>query len=110
MNYYLVRGTFDPKIVGVKDGAGQARLVRNEFTESYTYDYFQKYVDGGGEPYWTIYDSFPDRQLNLGLIELRTKAKRTDFISFHPNANANGEFLLSSKAADVLRKANLPKH
>lgn len=110
MDYYLVRGTSDPKIIGIKDGINQARLVRNEFTDSYTYDYFQKYTDGGDEPYWTIYDSFPDRQLNLGLVELRKKAKRTDFVSFYPNANANGEFLFSKRAADIFRKANLPEH
>ena len=110
MDYYLVRKTSDPKVIGINDGTCQARLVRNEFTDSYTFDYFQKYTDGSGEPYWNIFDSFPDKQLNLGLIEMRVKAKITDFISFYPNARANGEFLLSKKACDVINRFKLPKH
>jgi hypothetical protein len=110
MNYYLVRGTSDPKVIGIKDGTFQARLIRNELTDTFTFDYFQKYTDGGEGPYWTIFDSFPVKRLDLGLIELRKKAKTTDFISFYPNAKANGEFLLSEKASDLFRKFNLPKH
>jgi hypothetical protein len=110
MNYYLVRGTSDPKTIGIKDGTFQAGLIRNELTDTFAHDYFQKYTDGSDEPYWTIFDSFPDRRLDFGLIELRKKAKATDFISFYPNAKANGQFFLSKKACDLFRKFNLPKH
>jgi hypothetical protein len=110
MNYYLVRRASDPKITGIKDGGFPARLVKNEFADSYTYDYFQKYTDGSDLPYWEIFDSFPDKALNMSLVDLKRNAKATDFIFFYPNAKANGEYLLSKRAADIIRKFNLPKH
>jgi hypothetical protein len=110
MNYYLARGTSEPKVIGIKDGTYQARLIRNELTDTFTFDYFQRYIDGWDKPYWTLFDTFPEQNLNVELVELKGKAKRTDFISFYPNAKGNGEFLLSKRAADIFRTFNLPRH
>lgn len=110
MEYFLCRGTSESKVVGIKDGTYQARLVGSELADPFTFEYFQRYVDGWDKPYWTLFDSFPERDLNLELVELKDKAKPTDFISFYPNAKGNGAFLLSKRACDIFRKFNLPNH
>jgi hypothetical protein len=112
MNYYLVRQTSDPKVIGVRNGESQADLVRNELTNSFTFDYFEKYIHGDGDKhsYWKIFDTPPKENLDLGLIELKNKAKLTDFISFHPNALANGEFLISRRASELFKRFHLPSY
>jgi hypothetical protein len=110
MNYYLVRDTSDPKVIGLRDGTHQALLVRNELIDCFTYDYFDRYSNGDKESYWKIYDTFPDKNLDFGLVELKSKAKLTDFISFYPNAKANGQFLISKRTSELFKLFNLPLH
>lgn len=103
--YYLLRSPSDPKIIGIRDGYGQAESQRQGFKNKSHYDeiinFFNKTNANIGK--------FPSFEINLEYVKMEKKAKLTDFISFYP-VIPYGYFLVSEHVVKILSTFKLPKH
>ncbi len=101
--------SIDPKITGMKDASGQARIVRTKFSNPQHYDEYITYLVS------LVKDNFLSlgKPLNfspqLEYMELYPQAKLTDFVDFNDSLST-GRYLVSPTAQRVLSQFDLPTY
>jgi hypothetical protein len=108
-NYFIMRSSSDPKIIGVRDGGSQAKIDREKFSEKSNYDKFFDFFAKRDSTIWLKLDKVPSFDFELEYVGLRNGAKLTDFLVYYPEA-FGANFLMSEKAIHVLEQHNLPIH
>jgi hypothetical protein len=107
-NYFQIRRSSDPKVIGVRDGSSQAKIDRAGFQSKEKYDEFYNYFfNRKVNPFWEIFGRIPNFEVDLECVKLNRKAKLTDFLSYYPEI-FGGNYLVNNKIIKILNAFNLP--
>ena len=106
--FYKIRKSWEPRVIGVKDGMAQAELIKDKFQNKSNYtDYSDYFLNFDRDNYLSI-TKFPSFRINLEYLELRRDAKLTDFVWFAPGISHN--VLISKKVQELLKKFTIPPY
>lgn len=107
-NYFQIRRSSDPKVIGMKDGSSQAKIDRAGFQSKEKYDEFYNYFFNRKiNPFWEIFGRIPAFEVDLECVRLNKRAKLTDFLSYYPEI-FGGNYLINIKIIEILNCFNLP--
>ena len=101
--YSILRTSSDPKVIGVKNGVYQAKLLKKGFSNN-NYDILMEHW-GGGDNWHERRKILPPTGVYLEYVKLMKSAIRTDFITICPNVNLSD--LISKKVKDIFNEYNL---
>lgn len=111
MKYYTARRSSDPSIVGIKNGASQAQIYRDGFGDKGMYDrYIDYFFTDDQDLFWERIGQFPDFEIDIEHLKLEKGARLTDFLSYYPEIRGGGNFIISERAVEILKKFNLPNY
>jgi hypothetical protein len=105
--YYTATDSIEPKVVGVRDGSGQASVNADSFDDIEMYEKMKLFFLKPDS--YKNFESLLDFDLVFDRLFLRKKGKITDFISCATPLQG-GEFFISEKAKRVLDNFTLPPH
>ncbi len=107
-NYFQIRRSSDPKVIGMKDGSSQAKIDRAGFQSKEKYDEFYNYFFNRKiNPFWEIFGRIPAFEVDLECVRLNKRAKLTDFLSYYPEI-FGGNYLINIRIIEILNFFNLP--
>lgn len=108
MKYFILDTEVEPKIVGIKDGAGQLRTdekIDKLFNEWHSHIFLKLSTEN--KDWWKVWSKHELYAIKpLEGIIIRKEAKKTDFIGGH---NLRG-FYVNEKLKNILESFNLPNH
>lgn len=102
-DYYELIEPWEPELIGVKDGLGQATVSENGFKNK---KFYKEFIRVFANPNYFSFEDAMSVQFELECVKMRRGAILTDFISFSPMSYC----LVSNKLFTILRKYNLGKH
>jgi hypothetical protein len=105
--YYTAKNSIEAKVVGVRDGCGQASVNADCFDDIEMYEKIKLFFLKPDS--YKNFDSLLNFELVFGRVFLRKKGKVTDFISCATPLQG-GEFFVSEKAKQVMDSFTLPPH
>jgi hypothetical protein len=107
MKYYEIIYESDPKIVGVKDGAGQAGIDA-KFLSNHSWFQAIFYKNESWTPdWWKKWANITQYGRDLHEITMEKKAKHTDYIKFPRFMRG---FIVNDRLKAILEGSRLPNH
>src|SRR5687767_6854132 len=107
MIYYELAKDFEPKVVGVTDGAGQFHRDE-EFDAAHPwFDDIFLYKAKQTKEWWKYWARMPDHGAALIGLTMEKKSKHTDLVD---SAGFFHGFIVSSRLRGILEQAHLPRH
>lgn len=103
MNYYRLTESIEPKIVGVKHGAGQT-IYNNEFIHNNKW-YDDLFFGDESKDKWRSWARITQFAKPLIKIPMEKQSKHTDYIGFSIRG-----FAVNNKLREILESSHLPKN
>jgi hypothetical protein len=99
MQFYILRVSAEPSVLGVRDGVTQAKLDKSGFRDATEFARVMKIL--GSAEYWNHTKDIDKLEFDLQCVKLLSKAKLTDFLLFSPHLMMC-PFLISNVVRDFL--------
>lgn len=104
MNYYIIKRSSDPEIIGVKNGFKQAEIKEDGFQNKCEFERLKDNL--GSNHYWEVKDGVPSMNFDIEYVEMLKGAKITDFLQFGP-VMMNCPFFVSDRVMKLMNDGNL---
>jgi hypothetical protein len=78
-NYFIIRESSDPKVVGIRNGGSQAFIYKEGFLDKSNYDKYYEFFADRRSNVWTRLDKMPGFELECPYM-IRQQFKRTKSI------------------------------
>ena len=101
--HYNIELTWDPKVIGVKNGIYQVELDKNAYDQK-TYSQLNSFFISKE---FSAQQEYPEIDFQFYFTQLRT-AKKTSFMSFSPNLN-HCQFLLKKNVLEIFNNFNIQR-